>query len=200
MGASPDPETAVQPVEPIMQWNIGPDYPRWTETLRDGTRVLIRPITRQDAAEEREFIESLSPRSRRFRFLGQIRQPSEALISRLTDIDYRQDVAFAAVVPDGAKETFVGVSRYSTNGDGDGCECAVTVLDQWQGKGLGTALMKHLIEVAKARGIQYMFSIDSVDNLAMADLAKYLGFTRRFDPDDGTQVIHELRLGACPVA
>lgn len=189
----------MEPIEPILQWNLGPDYPRWTETLRDRTRVVIRPVTRKDAAEERQFIESLSPQARRFRFLGQVRHPGDELISRLTDIDYRHDVAFAAVVPDGAREKFLGVSRYGTSNDGTSCECAVSVLDEWQDKGLGTALMKHLIEVAKARGIQHMYSIDSVENLEMADLAKHLGFARRIDPDDSAQVIHELRLECWPV-
>lgn len=181
-------------IEPILAWNLGPDYPRWTEVLRDRTRVVIRPIGKQDVAEERAFIEALSPQTRRFRFLGQVRHPSIELITRLTDIDYSEAVAFAAVVPDGAREKFLGVSRYSTDRDGTSCECAVTVLDEWHHKGLGTVLMKHLIEVARARGIRYMFSIDSAENVEMADLAKYLGFGRSIDPEDRTQVIHSLWL------
>ena len=181
-------------IEPVMAWSLGPDYPHWTETLRDTTRVVIRPITKQDAAEERAFIEALSPQSRRFRFLGQVRQPSSELIRQFTDIDYNHEVAFAAVVPDDATEKFLGVGRYSTSSDGTSCECAVTVLDAWHHKGLGTALMKHLIEVARARGILSMYSIDSAENVDMDDLAKHLGFTRRIDPEDMTQVVHSLWL------
>lgn len=181
-------------VEPIMAWNLGADYPRWTEVLRDQTSVLIRPITNQDIEEERRFIEALSPQSRRFRFLGQMQHPSSELLRQFTDIDYSHDAAFAAVLPDCARETFLGVSRYNTSHDGTRCECAVTVLDDWHHKGLGTVLMRHLIEVAKARGIRTMISIDSAENVEMADLAKYLGFTRSIDPDDQTQVIHSLLL------
>lgn len=186
----------MQPIEPILRWNLGDRYPRWIETLRDSTRVAIRPITRADADEERAFIEALSPRSRRFRFLGEVRHPSDALIAALTDIDHDRDVAFAAVLPDGDGdgERFVGVGRYSASADGTRCECAVTVLDAWQHKGLGTALMRHLIDVARACGIQSMVSIDAAANRDMADLALHLGFTRRVDPQDATQVIHELRL------
>src|SRR5207344_594371 len=100
---------------------------RWTETLRDGTRVVIRPLVRTDAARERAFIESLSPETARFRFLGQVRHPSIELIRQLTDLDYDRDVAFAAVVPDDADEKILGVARYSTARDGSSCECAVTV-------------------------------------------------------------------------
>lgn len=172
----------------------GPGSPRWSETLRDQSHVVIRPINKQDKSAEREFIEQLSSDARRFRFLGQVRHPSERLIERLTDIDYVHEVAFVAVIPEGAHEKIVGVSRYSTDRDGLNCECAVTVSDEWQQKGLGTLLMKHLIEVARANGIRRMTSIDLAENLKMKDLAKYLGFRTRTDPDDACQVIHELDL------
>ena len=116
------------------------------------------------------------------------------MIEQLTDIDYVHDVAFAAVVAEGAAERIVGVSRYSTGAGGRSCECAVTVDDDWQDQGLGTLLMKHLIEVARARGIRTMFSIDSAENTRMAELARHLGFHGRIDPDDASQVIHELVL------
>ncbi len=116
------------------------------------------------------------------------------MIEKFTDLDYVQAVAFAAVVHDDSKDKFVGVSRYNTTPDGTECECAVTVLDDWQGKGLGAMLMTHLIEVAKSRGIQRMWSVDSADNVAMSDLARYLGFHRKQDPDNAAQVIHSLQL------
>jgi GNAT superfamily N-acetyltransferase len=185
-------------IEPIQPWALGPDYPRWTETLRDRTRVVVRPLTRKDADREREFIESLSPESLRFRFLGQVRHPSIELIQQLTELDYRRDVAFAAVVPDDADEKILGVSRYGTDKDGVSCECAVTVLDDWHHKGLGTLLMRHLIEVARARGILFMYSIDSAENVEMIDLARHLGFTCHRDPQDATQVVHRLVLSTTP--
>lgn len=172
----------------------GPEYPRWSETLRDRSHVLIRPITRQDKAAEREFIEGLSSQARRFRFLGQVRCPSERLLEALTDIDYVHEVAFAAVVANDSQERIIGVSRYSTSEDGTRCECAVTVSDEWQKKGLGALLMRHLIDVARSRGVRIMYSIDSAENLAMTDLAAHLGFKTHTDADDATQVVHELRL------
>lgn len=184
----------MQQIEPLMPWNMGPDYPRWTETLRDRSSVVIRPVRHEDAAAERAFIEALSPQSRRYRFLGQVRHPSSEMIERFTDLDYVHDLAFAAVVHDDARDKFVGIARYSTSADGTDCECAVTVLDDWQGKGLGSVLMKHLIDVARSRGIKHMWSLDSAENLAMADLAHYLGFNRKADPDEPTQVVHGLWL------
>jgi len=170
------------------------DAPRWTETLSDGTHVVIRPIHKEDAALERAFIKRLSPESRRLRFLGQMNDVSDELVKALTDIDYRRDVAFVALVHRDGEKREIGVARYGTNKDGSVCECAVTVADDWRKRGLGVVLMRHLIDVARSRGVRSMFSIDEADNAGMRDLAKFLGFKRAHDPDDATQVIHTLAL------
>lgn len=171
------------------------DVPRWSETLRDRTHVVIRPLVASDREADRAFIEQLSAQSCRYRFLGYVRHPSERLLDSLTRLDPGRDVAFAAVVAEGAHEKIIGVSRFSTDIDHQRCECAVVVEDEWQNKGLGTLLMRRLIEVARAKGIRVMRSIDLTENMRMADLASDLGFTRHVDPDDAAQVIHELNLG-----
>jgi GNAT superfamily N-acetyltransferase len=176
------------------QASTAPDYPRWSETLRDRSHVLIRPITPQDRDAERAFVEALTSQSRRFRILGQVGRPSERLAERLTPLDSEHQATFVAVTTEDAHDRIVGISRYSTDADGLRCECAVTVDDDWQNKGLGTLLMRHLIEVARRRGIRSMYSIDSAENVAMTDLAVFLGFRTRIDPDDRTQLIHELAL------
>ncbi|WP_257388529.1 GNAT family N-acetyltransferase [Tahibacter caeni] len=172
---------------------LSPESPHWVEVLSDGTHVLIRPIGKADAGLERDFIRRLSPQSRRLRFLGQIGEPSAELIRRLTDIDYEHDMALVALLHrDGAKQE-VGVARYGVSADGS-CECAVTVSDEWQNRGLATVLMTHLIAIARDRGIREMVSIDLAENGAMRDLAAGLGFRREPDPDDAMQVIHRLTL------
>ena len=173
---------------------VGPDYPRWSQTLADGRHVLIRPLSRRDAAAERSFIEALSDQSRRYRFLGQVPHPSDEFIEQLTDIDYANDVALAAVVKDGAAEKIVGVSRYATDGGSERAECAVVVADEWQNKGLGTALMQHLIGIAQERGLLLLESTDMSENSEMRELARDLGFKSRSDPDDAHQVIYALTL------
>ena len=165
----------------------------WHDTLRDGSRVLIRPLGKEDIELERAFLRRLSPTAQRMRFLGLVHEPSEALLRRLTDVDFVHDVAFVALVHRDGEKREVGVSRYSLGADG-ACECAVTVSDDWQGKGLGTLLMQHLIEVARAKGVRCLVSIDAADNAAMRDLAAHLGFARETDPDDPHQVIHRLDL------
>jgi len=166
----------------------------WTETLADGTHVIVRPIGPADADLEREFIARLSPESQRLRFLGHVNPSDDALIHRFTDIDRDHEMAFIALVHRDGEKREIGVSRYSMDADGNSCECAIVVSDEWRGKGIGSLLMRHLIDVARTRGIRTMWSIDAADNSGMRDLAAHLGFTRERDPDDATLVIHTLAL------
>jgi GNAT superfamily N-acetyltransferase len=185
-----------------MKSRYGPEYfcesPSWSETLDDGSLVLIRPIRKQDREAERSFIKHLSKETQHMRFFASIAEPSEQMLDQFTNIDYVHQMAFVAVVARDAQETIVGVSRYSADRDETQCECAVTVDDEWQNKGLGTLLMKHLIEVARSRGIRRMVSIDSAENAQMRDLASHFGFHARIDPDDATLVLHELDLQPGP--
>lgn len=172
----------------------GAQSPQWTEKLRDGSTVLIRPIGRQDVELERAFVERLSPQTRRWRFLGQLRELGAEQLHRFTDIDYARDMAFVALVHEGGEKREVGVSRYCVGADPKTCEYAVVVADSWQGRGLGTLLMRHLIDTARANGIRRLVSIDAAENSAMRELAEHLGFERHADPDDAGQVIHTITL------
>lgn len=184
----------MQSIEQVMPWAVGAAYPRWSEQLRDGRQVMIRPIVKSDDQAELAFIAALSPESRRNRFLGQMAHPDPAFIRKLTDLDYQHELAFVAVEANDESEAFIGVARYSTNADGTECECAVSVLDAWQELGLGTLLMTRLIEVARAKGIKYMWSVDSAQNYRMSNMAGPMGFTRSAHPNDATLVLHEMWL------
>jgi GNAT superfamily N-acetyltransferase len=87
----------------------------------------------------------------------------------------------------------VGVARLSAVGDGR-AEFAVTVRDDWQHKGLGTLLTKHVIEAARQRGLSALYSVDASENGPMNGFAKTLGFVSDINPQDATEVIHTLRL------
>ena len=169
---------------------------KWVEKLRDGTLVMIRPIHKEDLELERSFIDGLSPRSRRFRFLDTIKAPSETLLKQLTAINQLTDAAYVALIAVGAEKREIGVARLSARPDGKECEFAVTVSDAWQGKGLGTLLMKHLMDVARARGIQSMYSSDASDNDLMRKFAAHLHLSHARDPEDSAQVLYSLDLQA----
>ncbi len=162
--------------------------------LRDGTHVVVRPIHAEDTELERRFIEALSPDSRRFRFLDTIRSPSDALLKQMTVINPSTDAAYVAIVGEGELQRQIGVARFSARADGQNCEFAVTVADEWQRRGVGSLLMKRLIEVARARGIEAMQSSDASSNTQMRQFAEHLDFSHKTDPDDATLVLYTVNL------
>lgn len=166
----------------------------WIETLRDGTSVLIRPLTQKDREREADFINRRLHRPRKMRFFGALQTPHDQTVDSLMNIDYESPMAFVALVYDNDELREIGISRYSATRDGTRCECTVTVDAQWQNHGLGVLLMRHLIEVARQKGFKQMFSIDASNNQRMRDLASYLGFSRRPYPNDSARVIHSLDL------
>lgn len=164
-----------------------------TETLPDGSRVVIRPIRPSDVELERRFIEALSPEARRYRFGCGMRTPSDALLKQLTQLDAHRDAALIALTGEAPAQREVGAARFSATADGR-AEVAVTVAEDWRMRGLGSLLMRRLIELARERGIAALFSVDPASNTAMRRFGAALGFERAPDPQDATQVIHTLKL------
>ncbi|KTC44285.1 MAG: N-acetyltransferase family protein [Pseudomonas sp.] len=167
----------------------------WIDALSDDSHVLIRPLRPQDRQREKAFIENLSPATRHQRFLGEVKEVGDQLLDQLMDVGTPQRVAYVALVHDNGELREVGISRYAQVDDQPWrCEFAVTIADEWQGKGLGALLMQHLIDEARHNGFQQMYSVDSATHYGMRRLAKVLGMRSAIDPDDATQVIHSLAL------
>ncbi|QIT56670.1 bifunctional acetate--CoA ligase family protein/GNAT family N-acetyltransferase [Aquisalimonas sp. 2447] len=162
-------------------------YPRHltrTETLPDGTRVLLRPIRPEDAAMEEAFIEGLSARSRYYRFMDHMGQVTLPMLVRFTQIDYHREMALVAVDESGQETRQVGVARYVVNPDGRSCEFAIAVADDWQGKGLGRRLMERLMETARDHGLERIEGQVLSANRGMLRLMERLGFSRQRVPGD----------------
>ncbi|HEX4329522.1 MAG TPA: bifunctional acetate--CoA ligase family protein/GNAT family N-acetyltransferase [Burkholderiales bacterium] len=147
-----------------------------TETLRDGTQFLLRPIRPEDAAIETRFVESLSEQSRYMRFFNPIKSLSLRLLARLTQVDYDRELALLATQGEGAAEHIIGVVRYSPNADGVSCEFAIAIADDWHGRGLGSLLMRRLIEAARVAGYQRLTGSVLEGNSKMHSLMRRLGF------------------------
>jgi nucleotide-binding universal stress UspA family protein len=124
--------------------------PLATAQLRDGSRIEIRPIAPEDRDTLRQGFERLSPESRYRRFFGPMPQLSERDLDYLVDVDHHDHEALVATDPgtgDG-----VGVARFVRT-EPQTAEPAVVVVDDWQGRGVGTELMQALVDRAREEGI-----------------------------------------------
>lgn len=150
----------------------------------DGHIVTIRPIRPEDADMEQEFVKKLSPETKYYRFMNTLRELSPAQVVRLTQIDYDREMAFVALTEIDGREVEVGVARYATNPDGESCEFAIVVADDWKGKGLARRLMGVIIETARSRGVKYMNGDFLSENRRMIQFVTSLGFTLTTHPED----------------
>lgn len=160
----------------------------------DGTIVTIRPIRPEDAELEMEFVRKLSPETKYFRFMNTMRELPPSMVVRLTQIDYDREMAFVATIENDGQETEIGVCRYAVNPDGESCEFAVVVADDWQHRGLARRLMGVLIETARERGLEYMNGVFLASNERMLRFVQKLGFVLSNDPDDSTVKLGVLTL------
>ncbi len=159
-----------------------------------GEVVTIRPMRITDIAIETEFIRRLSARSKHFRFMGGVKELSAAEVAHLCNVDGKLSMAFVATTHTGGQETEIGVSRCAPGPVPEDREFAVTVADEWQRRGLGTLLMKHLIESARRGGVKRLYSVAFWDNAGMRALARRLGMVASQDPADPQQTVYWLAL------
>ena len=150
----------------------------------DGTTVTIRPIRPEDGDLEQEFVKNLSSETKYYRFMNTLRELSQAQLVRLTQIDYDREMAFVAVTTVEGQEVEVGVARYAMNPDGESCEFAIVVSDDWQGKGLARRLMGVIIDTARSRGVRYMNGDFLAENRRMIQFVTALGFVLSPHPED----------------
>jgi GNAT superfamily N-acetyltransferase len=152
-------------------------------TLRDGARVAVRPIEPDDKVELRAAFDRLSDESRYRRFLMPMKRLSPAMLRYFTEVDHHEHEALVAVDP--PTGAIVGVARYIKTGGGR-AEAAVTVADDWQGRGLGSLLLEELADHARGEGVRYFTALVLAQNDAMIALLRALGPVRRIDAQMGT--------------
>ncbi len=136
--------------------------------------MLVRVLRPDDGPGLVEAFEQLSETSRYRRFFAVKPRLSEESVAFFTDVDHRDHEALAAMAPDSGQ--LVGVARFIRHpGQPDQAEVAVTVIDSWQRRGLGTVLLCELAQRAATEGIRYFTAEILAENLPMLTLARRVG-------------------------
>lgn len=148
--------------------------------LRDGSRVRIRRLRHSDGQLLLRGFRRLTPESRYRRFLAPTPKLSEGTVRYLVEIDHRNHEALIAV--DERCNEGVGVARYVRDpARPDAAEVAVTVVDDWQGRGLGTLLLEGITMRAREEGVDTFTALMLAGNREMMDLLGRLGAVRVVD-------------------
>lgn len=155
-------------------------YPRELEemlTLRDGRRVLLRPIVPEDEPALQDMVRRTPPEDLRLRFFQPIRELSHAMAARLTQLDYDREMALAVTEPGvPGRAPIHAVVRMILHPSLEQAEYAIIVTREMGGQGLGTGLMKRIIDYARSRGVAELYGEVLRENHAMLHLATKLGF------------------------
>ena len=146
---------------------------------RDGRQVHIRPITPADAPLLVDLYYRMSDETRRLRFhsmrqnvpLEEIEQEAK----QLSDLDPAHQAALVATITEENKERIVAVARLARSTDTAEAESAIVVRDDYQGQGLGTYMLKLLVQVARSMNIERLTAWVMAGNLHMLHIVQKSG-------------------------
>ncbi|MGH9043012.1 MAG: GNAT family N-acetyltransferase [Acidimicrobiia bacterium] len=157
--------------------------------LRDGTPMILRPLKVEDRDLVVAAFDRLSSRSRYRRFLSPTPRLTSSLLDFLMNVDDEDHFALVGLTDEGGTPTVVGVSRYVRLSDPDAAEAAVTVIDDYQGRGAGALLLDAIVLAARERGIHRFEGLVLSENQASKAILAHAG--ARFD-NDGNGVLRYL--------
>ncbi|MBM9603712.1 GNAT family N-acetyltransferase [Desulfopila inferna] len=129
------------------------DLMRSTMLLKDGTQVYFRSVQPTDEPRMKDLLYDLSRETVYYRFMSQQNRFTHKQIQDFVYIDHRKDVAIVGTVPEAHGDDVICVGRYYLDEETNRAEVAFIIRDDWQNKGLGTYLYRHMAEIAKRNGI-----------------------------------------------
>jgi GNAT superfamily N-acetyltransferase len=157
------------------------------ETLRGGCRVEIRALRPDDRADLVAAVGRTSDQSLYRRFFGLKRSFSEQEAAFFVNVDFVNHVALIALIEEGERSVIVGGGRYFVVQPGE-AEVAFAVIDEYQGRGIGRALMRHLATIARAAGLRTLIAEVLAENTPMLQLFKTSGL--QLNTKRAAEVVH----------
>jgi acetyltransferase len=196
-----DARVAVAPLAPVRRGPAGHPrfairpYPKEWErnaAMRDGTKILVRPVRPEDEPLYEPFFAAVTPQDLRLRFFAPVKEFGHRFVARLTQIDYARAMAFIAI--DENSGELLGVVRLHADANYEHGEYAVLVRSDLKGRGLGYLLMQMMIQYARAEDLKIIEGQVLRENTAMLAMCRKLGFHVALDPDDADTCVVKLAL------
>jgi GNAT superfamily N-acetyltransferase len=144
------------------------------ETLRDGRELQIRALRPEDREDFLSAVARAGPRSRYLRFFSSKRDFTEREKGFFLNVDFDKHVALVALMNEAGQKVIVGGGRY-IGLDAKKAEAAFMVIDDRQGRGIGSLLMRHLISIARAAGLSALVAEILPDNMPMLEVFEKSG-------------------------
>jgi acetyltransferase len=179
-----DARIAVAPVEAARRGPPGHPrfairpYPKEWERdaeLREGTKILVRPVRPEDERLYPAFLAAVTPQDLRLRFFAPVKEFGHTFIARFTQIDYARAMALIAI--EQSSGNMLGVVRLHADANYERGEYAILVRSDLKGRGLGYLLMQMIIDYARAEDLKVIEGQVLAENTAMLAMCRELGFS-----------------------
>ena len=169
------------------------------ETLKDGSKVTIRAIRPDDTDRLVKAFLALEPQTIRLRFFYAKQSLTDVELLRLQKMDYQRYVGLAATVQNASEELIIGFGEYVARGES--AEVAFVVEEDWQGRGVSSRLLQHLVRIALENGVTQFDAEVLKENAPMLAVFRHSGLpmTTR-NGDDAVLVTLVLRTPPSPEA
>lgn len=148
------------------------------ERLTDGQKITIRAARPTDGPKIRRAFSLLDSRTRYMRFLSQKDKLTDEDVARITGADFENAIVLLATIGEGQDEAVIGgVSCFVVNPGAAqrDAEVAFTVEQDFQGRGVGAALMRHLARIAAAKGLHSLEAEVLCNNAPMLSVFRRCG-------------------------
>lgn len=149
-----------------------------SEIVRNDREIVVRALKPADESDMLTAFGRSSEQSRYLRFFGARRHFSAEEIDRFIHVDFTRHVALVATTLENGSPTIVGGARFVVTEPGC-AEAAFTVIDQYQGQGIGNALFRHLVLIAQRLGLKEMVADVLSSNAPMLGLFRRSGLVER---------------------
>jgi acetyltransferase len=175
----PKPAIRPYPTHYVMRWK-----------LKNGAAITLRPIRPEDEPLIVKFHQTLSERSVYYRYFTPLRveqRVAHERLARLCFIDFDRDMALVAehTATKTDERQIIGVGRLSKLHGANEAEFAIVVSDQWQNQGLGTQLLKMLVQAGRDEGLARITATILPDNREMQQVCRKVGFEVRYVSGEG---------------
>jgi GNAT superfamily N-acetyltransferase len=164
---------------------IYPWAERRRESLCDGSEVIVRPVQITDEEPLQDLFYRLSDESTYGRFMGYKQTHPHKQMQYLVDLDYDQSMGLVACVPEGDHESIIAMSSCYVDPATNLADIAFVVRDAWQGRGVGTLLMKRMGEIARSRGLTGFTADVFANNKPMISVFQKSGLKIELELDSG---------------
>ncbi len=153
--------------------------------------IYFRPIKPTDEAMERDFFYSLSDETVYYRFFNIVKAMPHEKIQPFVNIDYREEMALVGLFGEPGNEEIVAIGRFKIDPSDNLAEIAFVVQDYWQGRGIGTHLMRKLFQIARERRVDGFKADVLAQNKKMIHVFHKCGYQVQSTLDEG---IYSIRI------